>query len=185
MKVLKGLFLLLLGVVALFFVVALLLPRTAHLERSISTDASPATVYGLVNGFQRFNEWSPWAKLDPSTRYTYSGPQTGVGARMEWASANADVGNGSQEIIAVEPDRSVTNRLDFGTGNPSIAVIRLDPEGAGTRITWSLDSDFSDSLLGRYFGLMLERMVGPDYERGLVQLKALAESTTPPADAQP
>ena len=49
----------------------------------------------------------------------------------------------------------------------------------------SLDSDFSDSLLGRYFGLMLERMVGPDYERGLVQLKALAESTTPPADAQP
>jgi hypothetical protein len=185
MKVLKGLFLLLLGLVALFFAVALLLPRTAHLERSISTDASPATVYGLVNGFQRFNEWSPWAKLDPNTRYTYSGPQTGVGARMDWASANADVGSGSQEIIAAEPDRSVTNRLDFGMGKPSTAVIRLDPEGAGTRITWSLDSDFSDSLLGRYFGLMLERLVGPDYERGLAQLKALAESTTPPADAQP
>jgi Polyketide cyclase / dehydrase and lipid transport len=60
--------------------------------------------------------------------------------------------------------------------NPTTATLVLAPEGTGTRATWSLDTDFSGSLLGRYFGLALDRMVGPDYEKGLAQLKALAES---------
>jgi uncharacterized protein YndB with AHSA1/START domain len=184
MKVLRGLFFLLLGLVALFFVTGLFLPQAAHVERSMTTTASPATVYGLVDGFKRFNEWSPWASLDPATKYTYSGPETGVGARMEWASANPDVGNGSQEVIDVEPGQRVTSKLDFGMDNPTTSTISLVPEGTGTRVTWTLDTDFSGSLIGRYFGLALDRMVGPDYEKGLAQLKAVAESTTP-ADAPP
>ena len=184
MKILRGLFLALLGLVALFFVTALFLPQAAHVERSMTTTASPATVYGLVDGFKRFNEWSPWASLDPATKYTYSGPKTGVGARMEWASTNPDVGNGSQEVIAVEPGQRVTHKLDFGMDNPTTSTISLVPEGTGTRVTWTLDTDFSGSLIGRYFGLALDRMVGPDYEKGLAQLKALAESTTP-ANAPP
>ncbi len=184
MKILRGLFFLLLGLVALFFVTALFLPQAAHVERSMTTTASPATVFGLVDGFERFNEWSPWAGLDPATKYTYSGPETGVGARMEWASANPDVGNGSQEVIAVEPGQRVTSKLDFGMDNPTTSTISLVPEGTGTRVTWALDTDFSGSLIGRYFGLALDRMVGPDYEKGLAQLKAVAESTTP-ANAPP
>jgi hypothetical protein len=189
MRFLRGLLLFLASLVALFFAVGLFLPKSAHVERSIATAASPATVFGIVNGFRRFNEWSPWAGLDPQTRYTYSGPESGVGARMEWASDNPDVGKGSQEVVAVEADASITNQLDLGMGKPSMATIRLVPEGAGTRITWTLDSDFSDSIVGRYFGLMLDRMVGPDYEKGLAQLKAIAEATAaasaPPPEAQP
>lgn len=184
MKILKGLIFLVLGLVALFFVTALFLPKAAHVERSVATSASPATVYGLVDGYQRFNEWSPWARLDPDTKYTYSGPATGVGARMEWASAHPDVGNGSQEMIEVEPGQYVTSKLDFGMGYPTTSTIRLVPAGTGTHVTWSLDTDLSGSLVGRYFGLALGRMVGPDYERGLAQLKSVAESTTP-ANAVP
>ena len=185
MKILRGLFVGVVALVALFFVVAMFLPQSAHVERSINTTATPATVYGLVNGFKRFNEWSPWARLDPDTRYTYGGPDTGVGARMEWSSESPDVGKGSQEVIAVEPDRSVTQTLDLGMGNPTTSTLLLTPEASGTRITWTLDVDLAGSLVGRYFGLVLDRMVGPDYERGLAQLKALAESTTPAATPQP
>jgi uncharacterized protein YndB with AHSA1/START domain len=184
MKILRGLFFILLGLVALLLVTGVFLPQSAHVERSMTTTASPATVYGLIDGFKRFNEWSPWARLDPATKYAYSGPETGVGARMEWVSANPDVGRGSQEVIDVEPGRRVTNKLDFGMDNPTTATISLVPEGTGTRVTWTLDTDFSGSLLGRYFGLALDRMVGPDYEKGLAQLKAVAESTTP-ANAPP
>jgi uncharacterized protein YndB with AHSA1/START domain len=184
MKILKGLFFSLLALVVLLFLLGLLLPKVAHVERSITTTARPETVYGLIDGFQRFNEWSPWAGLDPDTKYTYSGPATGVGARMEWASANPDVGNGSQEVLEVEPGRRVTSKLDFGMDNPTTSTISLLPDGTGTRITWALDTDFSGSLLGRYFGLALDRMVGPDYEKGLAQLQAVAESTLP-ADAPP
>ncbi len=179
MKLLKGLFLTALLLVTVFVVVGLLLPKTAHVERSITIAASPEAVYELVDGFGRFNEWSPWASLDPATKYSISGPGRGVGARMEWRSDNPDVGTGSQQIVAVEPGRSVTSTLDFGMDNPTTAKMVLLPEGAATRATWTLETDFSGSLLGRYFGLALDRMVGPDYEKGLAQLKRLAESTAP------
>ena len=44
--------------------------------------APPATVFTLVNSYKRFNEWSPWAEMDPNAAYTHSGPETGVGAKL-------------------------------------------------------------------------------------------------------
>jgi uncharacterized protein YndB with AHSA1/START domain len=176
LKLLKSLFIAAVLLIAAFVIVGFFLPKVATVERSTTIAATPDTVFGLADGFKRFNEWSPWASLDPATKYTYSGPERGVGARMEWSSENPDVGRGSQEVIEVEPGRSVTNRLDLGMDTPTTAKLVLTPEGAGTRVTWTLTTDFSSSLVGRYFGLALDSMVGADYEKGLAQLKALAES---------
>ena len=181
MKVLKALFIVALAIVATFALIGVFLPKVATVERSTTIAATPETVYALVDGFKRFNEWSPWASLDPATKYAYSGPERGVGARMEWSSDNPDVGNGSQEIIAAEPGRSVTSTLDLGMDTPTTTTMVLAPEGTGTRATWTLKSDFSGSLVGRYFGLALDGMVGPDYEKGLAKLKALAESAQAPS----
>ncbi|HSN70533.1 MAG TPA: SRPBCC family protein, partial [Steroidobacteraceae bacterium] len=107
----------LIGLVILALVVlaaGLFLPKTAHVERSILIDAPPAAIYDVVSNLRRFNEWSPWYERDPDARYEYTGPERGVGAKMSWTSAQADVGSGSQEIIAADPDRAVTTRLDFG-----------------------------------------------------------------------
>lgn len=181
MKVLRVFFYSLAGLLALLLVVGLFLPTSVHVERSTTTTASPSTVYGIVNGFGRFNEWSPWFDLDPKARYTYSGPQSGVGARMEWTSEQPDVGAGSQEIVAVEPGRSVTTRLDFGTQGEALSKLAIEPEGEGSRITWSFDTSFEGDFLGRYFGLLFDHWIGTDYGKGLERLKALAEAA--PRDA--
>jgi uncharacterized protein YndB with AHSA1/START domain len=176
MRMFKRLLLGLAALAVLLLAAGLFLPRSAHVERSMVTSASPERVFALVDGFARFNEWSPWAELDPATVYEYSGPASGVGARMQWSSKDPSVGSGSQEVIAVEPGRSVTNRLDFGPQGLATARIDVRPEGSGSRVTWSMDSSFDDDYLGRYFGLFFDRMIGPDYEKGLAKLKALAEA---------
>jgi uncharacterized protein YndB with AHSA1/START domain len=179
MKTLKGLVYLASAVVVLGLTAGLFLPTSAHVERSITTTASPQTVFELVNGFRRFNEWSPWAQLDHDAKYTFSGPDTGVGARMEWTSDKPDVGSGSQEIIAVEPGRSVTNALDFGQQGRATARLTLTPEAVGTRVVWAFDTSFEGHYFQRYFGLLMDRFIGPDYEKGLARLKQLAEAGTP------
>ncbi len=176
MKLLKGLLYAILALVALLLVAGFLLPDSAHVERSTTTSARPDTVFAIVNGFARFNQWSPWADLDPKTRYSYSGPPTGVGAKMAWTSDKPDVGSGSQEITAIEPGHSVTIKLVFGDQGPSTSKITVIPEAGGSRITWSFDTSFAGNFLGRYFGLFFDRMIGPDYEKGLARLKALAEA---------
>ena len=177
MRVLKGLFYAIVGLVGLFVVIGLFLPTTAHVERSITTSASPDTVYGIVSGFRRFNEWSPWFDLDPAAQYQFSGPEQGVGAGMTWSSEKPEVGSGRQEIVAVEPGRSVTTKLDFGEQGQATAQFTVVPQGSGSRITWAFDTDFEGDFLGRYFGLFFDRLVGADYEKGLERLKALAESS--------
>jgi len=179
MKPLKGVLYGLIGFVVLVLAAGLFLPTRAHVERSIVTSASPSTVYELVDGFRHFNEWSPWATLDPHATFTYSGPETGVGARMEWSSKTAEVGSGSQEVVAVDPDRRVTNAIDFGAQGKGTASYLLEPVAAGTRITWTFDANFEGNYLGRYFGPFMDRFVGADYEKGLARLKDLAEASTP------
>ncbi len=181
MKILKKLFLGLLAIVALLVIVGFFLPSTVHLERSTTIAAPQSTVFTLVNGFARMNDWSPWAKIDPSTVYTYEGPGHGVGAKMAWQSDHPDVGNGSQEITGSQPYERVETHLDFGPQGTAEAFFDLSEGDGGTQVVWGFDSDFGFNLMGRYFGLMMDRILGPQYEEGLASLKELAESL-PQAD---
>ncbi len=106
--------------------------------------------------------------------------QTGVGAKFDWA-GNKDVGSGSQEIVAAKANESLKLQLDFGDMGRPTAEFHLSPAGQGTKVTWTLDQSFEGSLVGRYFGLMMDSMVGKDYEKGLAKLKTLVE-TFPAAD---
>lgn len=176
MSIVKKVVLALLAIIVLFVVVGFLLPSRAHVERSITIEAPQATVFALVDGYRRFNDWSPWHGRDPETRYELEGPEFGVGAKMRWASDQPDVGSGSIETTASEPYSLVRSRLDFGPRGTAESFIRLEPAAAGTAVTWGFETGFGANLPGRYMGLMFNRWVGADYEAGLANLKELAES---------
>lgn len=177
MRILIGLVATVALLVVGFVTVGFFLPDRAHMERSIVIQAPAATVFTLLNGFRRFNEWSPWADLDPNTNYLIEGPISGVGAKQSWSSQNESVGSGSQEILEATPYRSIRIRLVFsGFESDNFATYTLAPEGDGTKLVWANDADFKGNLVGRYFGLALDSMIGPDYEKGLARLKTLAES---------
>jgi len=161
--------------------IGMLLPRQVHVERQIVIDAPRATVFALVDGYKMFNKWSPWADIDPNAKYQTEGPEFGVGAKQSWVGDPKTVGSGSQEIIEAEPVARVKSRLEFGENPPATAEFVLAPEGSGTQVTWSFESDMGAGPVGRWFGLMMDRFIGPDYEKGLANLKKLAESL-PKAD---
>lgn len=170
-RVLVGLLVLIVALVAIAF----LLPRKVHVERSLVIGAPPATVFTLTNGFRGFNRWSPWFERDPNAAYVYEGPDQGVGARMTWKSDKKDVGSGSQEIVASTPWESVAVHLEFAGEGGADTRFAFAPQENGTKVTWSFDTDLGSNPVARYFGLMFDRFVGPDYEKGLAKLKALAE----------
>lgn len=170
---------LLVGLVGIGF----LLADKVHVERSAKILASPSTLYAVLNSFEKFDQWSPWADLDPNVKVERSGPASGVGARYAWH-GNADVGAGSQEIIATTPDSEVKIELDFeGFDQPSTSTLAIKPDGNGSLVTWSMDSELGSNPIHRYFGLMMDKYIGQDYEKGLGRLKVLAESLPPPAPA--
>ncbi len=174
MKFLKYLF----SIITVVVVIGLLLPSHTHVERSVIIQAPANAVFPYINNFSQFNKWSPWARKDPNTTYEFSGPESGVNSEMSWQSEHPEVGIGSQKIIASRPYQSVQVFLDFGGKGEAQASYQLEQVSSGTKITWSLDMDHGWDLLGRIFGLMMDGMVGPDYEAGLSNLKQVAEADT-------
>lgn len=175
MRILKNLFIAVIGLIAVLLVGSLFVPATQHVERKVSIDASPAELFALLNGFREFNRWSPWADIDPNTSYAYTGPDSGVGARMEWSSEDPNVGAGVQEIVASTPNELIEVELRFDS-QVARSAYELRPAGNGTEVVWSFDADFGANPIGRYMGLMMDKLIGPDYEKGLGRLKSIAET---------
>src|SRR5262245_25939459 len=113
MRIVRRVLIGLVVLVVLLAVIGFLLPGHAHVERSIAINAPQDKVFALVNGYKRFNEFSPWAELDPSTQYSYEGPEQGVGAKMSWTGASDKVGSGSNEIVESTAPSLVRSRLQI------------------------------------------------------------------------
>lgn len=169
-------------IVVIFFGVGYFLPAEVRVERSVSIERPPSTVFALVNGYATFNSWSPWAAQDPGATYTFSGPASGVGARMEWVGDPRLTGKGSQEIVESLPYERVRARLSFGQQGEAVSQFAFSEEAGGTHVTWSFDTDLAagqsllPGIVARYFGLFFDRWIGADFEKGLASLKSFAES---------
>lgn len=179
MGVLKNILRTALGLAFVLAALSLLLPRHARVERSVVMAVPASTVFPFINDLRQFNTWSPWARIDSATQYEFTGPSSGVGASMTWHSEHPHVGKGSQHIIESVPDERVTAVLHLGDGDNATSTIVLAPQANSTRVTWNFDTDLGFNPLSRYFGLMLDSMVGSNYEQGLATLKSMVETAAP------
>ncbi len=176
MNTIRVLFRLLLLLAVLFVGIGLLLPDHARVERAILIDAPPQRVYPLIADLRQFQRWSPWRQQITGARYQFSGPASGPGASLRWDAGEADTGNGSMTIETAQPPRHVSMRLHLSQGREARIDFLIEPEThARSRVRWRFDTAFGYDIFGRYVGLMLDRMLGANYEAGLRDLKRLAE----------
>jgi hypothetical protein len=170
---------LLLGVVVLVAAVLLLAtrqPDTFSVERRLVMNASPERVFAQIHDFHAWESWSPWAKLDPAMTATYSGAAQGVGAVYEW-SGNSEVGAGRMTIKSATAPSEVVVALDFLTPIEShnVTTFMITPVSGGTEVIWTMkgNSEYVTKLMTMF--MSMDKMVGPDFARGLKQLKTVVE----------
>jgi len=188
----KKIFLIVAAVLVLFALFVATRPATYRVSRAIAISAPPAVVYAQVADFHRWDAWSPWAKLDPAMKTTFAGPVAAPGSSYAWA-GNDKVGEGRMTIVEARPGESVAIRLEFI--KPFAATSSTDftfaETGGSTRTTWTMEGH--NNFVAKAFAVFndMDKMIGADFEKGLSQLKAVAESqaraqpaATPPAAAR-
>ena len=174
MKWLKRVVVAVVGLVALLLVIGLLLPSGFKVQRSVQVAAPPAKVYPLIADPRQWKNWSVWNQRDLAMQMQYSGADSGAGAKWSWQSKTE--GNGMMEFTAAVPTERIVYALSFpDMGMTSRGELQLVPEGTGTRVTWTNEGDMGGNPINRYFGVMMDSMVGPDFEAGLNNLKTAAE----------
>lgn len=173
-KLLLALVLIVVGVVAF----AATKPDNFRYERSITINASPAKIFPYVNDYRLAQQWSPWEKLDPDMKRTFTGPESGLGAKYAWE-GDHNVMAGNMEIVESEMPSKVVSRLEFTGPMPAVntAEFTLTPaEAGGTTVTWAMygPNNFMSKLMSVFIDC--EKMVTDEFEKGLKDLKKLVES---------
>ncbi len=168
------------GITALLTALAVataLQPDEMSVSRSTTIATPPEAVFKVVNDFHQWDAWSPWAKLDPTMKVSYSGPEEGVGATYYW-SGNNDVGEGTNTLVESKPSEKIAMRLDMirpmaGTSDVQFTFV---PEGTGTKVTWAMQG--KKPFIGKVIGLFMdcEKMCGDQFNEGLANLKKVVET---------
>ena len=154
---------------------------TYRVERSTTIAAEPQAVYDRLVDFRAWMDWSPWEDLDPDQVRSFTGPESGVGAEYAW-SGNRKAGRGSMQIISAEAPKEVRIGLKFEKPFKSVNTVDflLIPEGPNrTRVRWTMVGP--KTLATKVMGLFtsMDKMIGPDFEKGLARLKDVVETRTP------
>ncbi len=174
MKIVKRILIGIVAVLLLGVIIAFMLPRKVRVERTLVINAPADVIFNEVNTMKNWAKWAPWFRMDPEMEITYFGPESGVGAGYSWKSKNSRVGEGKVTIAASAGDSILVNMEFTGKGAPT-AGYTFHREDAGTKVTWTMQADMGMNPVGRYVGLGMDKMVGPDFEKGLHNLDSVSQ----------
>ena len=171
-------------VVALAVVLSLaaMRPDDFRVQRATRVHAPAEQVFAAINDFHRWSAWSPWERMDPAMKRSFSGADRGKGAVYAWE-GNSKVGAGRMEITDSSSPSLIRIKLDFirPFEGHNTAEFTLAPGDDATDVRWAMlgRSPFVAKVMGLF--VSMDRMIGKDFEAGLANLKRLAEGEVAPA----
>lgn len=144
------------------------MPKT-HVEKTITIAAGTEKVKSIITNFNHWTAWSPWLILDPETKVTVSAD----GKMQEWDGKR--IGSGIIKVVN-EGDSVINYDLTFlkpwkSEAKCDFIAEKIDKNN--TKLTWTMDGSLPFFMF--WMKAMMERMIGMDYDRGLLMLKDYIE----------
>jgi len=161
-------------ILVVLLIIASTKPDNFRVERTLNVKASPESIAVLINDFHKWGSWSPYEKVDPSMKRTYSGADYGKGAIYEW-DGNGKAGAGRMEIIETAPMK-IAIKLDFlkpFEGHNTAEFILEPKSDSSTNVTWAIygPNHFAGKFMGIFFNM--DKMIGKDFETGLSNIRSV------------
>ena len=179
---LKKILLVLVVLIAAFAGYVAMQPSELHIQRQATIAAPPAAVFDNVNDLKKWDAWSPWAKMDPNAKVGFEGPAAGKDAVFTWSGSD-QIGEGKMTVVDSRPNELVDLKVDFTKPfeNTSNSKFEFKPDANQTVVTWSMGGkqNFIEKAMCIVFNG--KKMIGDEMDKGLAQLKTVAESGAAPA----
>jgi hypothetical protein len=150
-------------------------PSSVRVTRTQEIYAPADSVFNQFNTIKNWKNWSYWERADSGMVSNYKGPDSGVGAVHQWQSE--EMGNGSITIIESTRPTSIKYELVLEGMSPSIGSVSL--MGRGNDLVVTMELQMALPFMFRPFGLLADRMIGPDFEDSLTGLKKICDTNQP------
>ncbi len=168
--------LIIIAVITAFLIYGALQSADFSVSREANFNALPAKVFENINDFHKWSAWSPWEKMDPHLKRSFSGELSGIGSKYAWV-GNKKVGEGNMEITHSEASKRM--QLDLHFLKPfkadNVTEFTLTPNGRTTNMKWEMRGHrpFLFRVMGMFFNM--DKIVGGDFENGLNNLREIVE----------
>jgi hypothetical protein len=172
MKILRILVAVLVLLVLVILIVPAFVDPSFRIEKSITVQAPASNVYGLIADLRAWESWNYWSTNDDTMRFQYGAVSRGPGASYRWAGAD---GAGTTTILATQVDESVDIALDFGKRGKGKAQWTLRQANGQTELTWTFSGN-AKGYMGRWFNVVIGRMMATPMDESLAKIKELAEA---------
>jgi effector-binding domain-containing protein len=174
----KKILFVIIGISALYLIFCLFGPSTIKVERSI--DIKTSSVEDLQHKLADLkffhDKWSPWTRRDPNMQTKYTGVCCEPGSSYSWESEKDSVGKGIMTFNKFNGD-SVLMTLNFdNTGDTKVYYITKANDNGTINVNWGMVFDIGFFGRAAMLFMNMDKMIGPDYETGLANLKKVIES---------
>jgi len=150
----------------LLYVIGFFLSGDWSVSRSRVVKADRALIHSYVADLHTWPEWTAWtAARDPECKWSYDGELAGKGASYSWDGPK--LGQGRLELTEASLAGGIEYALDFGSGgDPDHGTITYADVDGGVEVTWKMWGR-EDGSVGHWMSMVVDRFVGPDFEKGL------------------
>lgn len=161
--------------IAVVLILAAMRPDQFRVQRSAAIKAPPEKIFPLISDLKAWTTWSPFEK-DPAMKRTYGASTSGKGATYAW-DGNSQVGAG--DVLITDAPAPSRVSLDLNMVRPfeahNMVDFTLTPAGERTTVTWAMRGDVPYFAKIIHMFVNMDRMVGGEFEKGLANIKAIAE----------
>lgn len=173
MKFLKWLGILIFTILVLFLTIPAFLSSSYHIERETIVQKHVEVVFLAATDMDLRQKWDPWIETDPGAEVKVTMLPEIIGSGYHWK--GEVIGEGKIEIIEFIPNQLIKSKLTFIAPQPmeSNAIWNFESTEEGTKITWAFEGEFS--YLYKWSGLLMDKMIGESFEKGLSNFKKLVE----------
>ena len=152
--------------------------KSYDLSRTMIINAPKEEIFKYVSQLKKQPHWVPWFKRDPDAVLKFKGTDAREGAGFYWR-GNKKVGEGTQKIIKLKPHAIMETRLLFVrpiklNSLTYIGLKELEPKKS--KIVWGVRGflPFPLSIISIFYSV--DKLLGIDLEKGLINLKTILES---------
>jgi hypothetical protein len=178
MKALKIIGLSIVGIIVLVLLAGLFVNGKYAVEREVTINKPKQVVYDYVKYLKNQSNFSVWAKIDPAMKTEFSGEDATVGFVSAWDSKNPDAGKGEQKIIKMADGERIDYELHFIEPFESTDFAYLTTTAVNDSVTsvkWGFNGEMKYPMNLMMLTMDMEKMLAPDLQNGLNNLKALLE----------
>jgi hypothetical protein len=151
-------------------------PGTFRVQRTRIIHAGPRKIVPLIEDFHAWRAWSPYEKLDPAMKKALSGAAKGKGAVYSWEGTPGRVPDAWRSSTHRTSQVTIKLELIKPFEGHTVAEFTLEPKCGSTSVTWATHGPTSYFAKVATTFFSMDRLLGRDFETGLANQKAIAET---------